>query len=100
MENRNYKKIISFILTLTVAIGLFARVFTIKADAYTSNSEIVEKQLKSIVARYGEENVLFEDGIYLEYGKSINLSDSGRDLKELYGLLKMRRFVEVNGNTI
>lgn len=99
MENRNYKKIISFILTLTVAIGLFTRVFTVKANAYTSNSEIVEKQLKSIVARYGEENVLFEDGIYLEYGESINLSDS----EEYQGIIwtsEDKEILEVNGNFI
>lgn len=75
MENRNYKKIISFILTLTVAIGLFTGVFTVKANAYTGVSKIVEEKLKSIVARYGEENVLFEDAIALENGESINLAD-------------------------
>lgn len=99
MENRNYKKIISFILTLTVAIGLFTRVFTVKANAYVSNSEIVEKQLKSIVARYGEENVLFEDGIYLEYGESINLSDS----EEYQGIIwtsEDNEILEINGNDI
>lgn len=99
MENRNYKKIISFILTLTVAIGLFTGVFTVKANAYTSNSEIVEEKLKSIVARYGEENVLFEDGIYLEYGESINLSDS----EKYQGVLwtsEDNEILEVNGNVI
>lgn len=99
MENRNYKKLISFILTLTVAIGLFTGVFTVKANAYTSNSEIVEEQLKSIVARYGEENVLFEDGIYLEYGESIDLSDS----EEYQGILwtsEDNEILEVNGNVV
>lgn len=99
MENRNYKKLISFILTLTVAIGLFTGVFTVKANAYTSNSEIVEEQLKSIVARYGEENVFFEDGIYLEYGESIDLSAS----EEYQGILwtsEDDEVLEVDGNIV
>ena len=99
MKKKDYKKVISIILSLSMAICLFTGVFTVKAYAYTSNSTEVEEELKSIVSRYGEANVLFEDGIYLEYGESINLSDS----EKYQGVLwtsEDNEILEVNGSVI
>ena len=40
-----------------------------------SSSEIVEAMIKEIINEYGEDNIIFDDGIVLEQGEEISLSD-------------------------
>lgn len=74
----NSKKIIKrgiiFILFTFILIFNFNMIPT-NAEVNDSNSKEVESILKEIVSRYGEENVSFDDGIILNLGETIDISD-------------------------
>lgn len=73
-------KLIAIMLLLTVFnLVLPTYDYIAKADTQ-SNSEIVEAMLKEIINEYGEDNIIFDDGIVLEESEEISLSDLSNEL--------------------
>ncbi len=75
MKNSKKFKLVKFTMIIAIISLFFAPVFDIKALAYEGNSKEVENMLKAIVSEYGEENVIFDDGIVLNEYEEISLSD-------------------------
>lgn len=66
-------------LKVKVLILIFVLIFNITSiksinAITTSNSKEVEKELQKIISIYGEENIVFVDGIYLYTKEEINLN--------------------------
>ena len=57
--------LLNFILPLKIAYGV----------ENSSDSKVVEEKLKGIISEYGEENIIFEDGISIKIGESIDLKE-------------------------
>ncbi|MGG7142779.1 cell wall-binding repeat-containing protein [Clostridium nigeriense] len=73
-------KLIAIMLLLTVFNFVLPTYdYIAKADTQ-SNSEIVEAMLKEIINEYGEDNIIFDDGIVLEESQEISLSDLSNEL--------------------
>ncbi|MGG7058014.1 cell wall-binding repeat-containing protein [Clostridium tertium] len=73
-------KLIAIMLLLTVFNFVLPTYdYIAKADTQ-SNSEIVEAMLKEIINEYGEDNIIFDDGIVLEESEEISLSDLSNEL--------------------
>lgn len=66
---------IGYVTAVILIINSFLPSFIVKADVYTSNSKEVEQELKEIVSKYGEDNVIFEDGLHIYMGEEVNLND-------------------------
>lgn len=74
MKKRKFLKwILSSIILAFIINFTFPGLKTI-VKAEESSSYKVEKMLKEIVSKYGEENIIFEDGIYLSIGETIDIS--------------------------
>lgn len=56
--------LLTFILPLKMAYGA----------GNSSDSKVVEEKLKGIIAEYGEKNIIFEDGISIKVGETIDLN--------------------------
>lgn len=74
-KNRTLK-IIGYTVVFALIFNLALPLFDTKAHAYENSSKRVEQELKEIVSKYGEENVVFEDGLYIYVGEEIDLTDS------------------------
>lgn len=66
-----------FKLVIIIAVLAFVSIFSLpifntSVQAYEGNSKEVESMLKSIVEKYGEENVIFDDGIVLNENEEIS----------------------------
>ena len=77
LRKENLKRI-AYLSTLILIFCTLIPLFNIKVNAYTTSSEKVEKELKRIVSTYGEENVIFEDGLSIYLGEEVDLSDSDK----------------------
>lgn len=75
MDNTKKLKLVKNMIIIAIMSLFLVPMFGIKAQAYEGNSKEVENMLKSIVAEYGEENVIFDDGIVLNEYEEIPLSD-------------------------
>lgn len=72
---KRIKRLITAVLLLTVFSFV---VPTFNYEAYANNlssSERVEAMLKEIINEYGENNIIFDDGIVLEENEEISLND-------------------------
>lgn len=76
MEKNKFFKMIGHITVIAIIFSLISPLFDIKVKAYENSSKQVEQELKRIVSKYGENNVVFEDGLYIYIGEEINLADS------------------------
>ena len=77
--SKNYTKLIAVILLGTV-FSFVVPTFNYKAYANTlSSSEKVEAMLKEIINEYGEDNIIFDDGIVLEEDEVIPLNNLSED---------------------
>lgn len=78
--NKKIIKSITVMLLLTV-FNFVVPTYYYEANANTqSNSEIVEAMLKEIINEYGEDNIIFDDGIVLEESEEISLADLSNEL--------------------
>ena len=69
------KKYIKIILLLIfISVNLIVAPIIKSEATELSSSEITEKQLEEIISRYGEENLIFENGLILNNGDEIDLS--------------------------
>lgn len=76
--NLNNKKTLLRIITSAMVAALIIiniPTFDIKVQAQSDTSKSIEDNLKQIVSKYGEENMIFDDGIYLTVGEEINVSE-------------------------
>ena len=76
--NLNNKKTLLRIITSAMVAALIIiniPTFDIKVQAQSNTSKSIEDNLKQIVSKYGEENMIFDDGIYLTVGEEINVSE-------------------------
>lgn len=76
--NLNNKKTLLRIITSAMVAALIIiniPTFDIKVQAQSDTSKSIEDNLKQIVSKYGEENMIFDDGIYLTVGEEINFSE-------------------------
>lgn len=97
-NNRNLKLTVS-ILLLAFIMNFTFPLFEVKAKAQEGSSRQVEQMLKEVVSKYGEENVIFEDGIYAYLGEEINLSS----LQNYEGVVwhsENEEIVTVSGNNL
>lgn len=76
MEKNKFFKIIGHITVIAIIFSLISPLFDIKVKAYENSSKQVEQELKRIVSKYGENNVVFEDGLYIYISEEVNLADS------------------------
>lgn len=79
MKSKRSFKRVGFILVFMLVFNFLSPLFNIKASAYESGSQEIEKELKRIVSKYGENNVIFEDGLYVYVGEEINLTNYEND---------------------
>lgn len=79
MESKKSFKTVGFILVFVIIFNFLSPLFNIKASAYENGSQEIEKELKRIVSKYGENNVIFEDGLYAYVGEEINLTSYEQD---------------------
>ncbi len=84
MNNKRLFKIIENILVFSLIFSLFMPLFNIKVSAYKNSSKEVEEELKGIVSKYGEENVIFEDGLYMDIGEEVDLTNYNEDNRILW----------------
>lgn len=76
--NLNNKKTLLRIITSAMVAALIIiniPTFDIKVQAQSNTSKSIEDNLKQIVSKYGEENMIFDDGIYLAVGEEIGVSE-------------------------
>lgn len=69
-------KFIGYLIALTLILQFILPISYTSARADGGNSNQVEQELKRIVQKYGEKNVVFEDGLYIYIGEEFKLSDS------------------------
>lgn len=69
-------KIIGYIVVFALIFNLVSPLFDTKTHAYENSSKRIEQELKKIVSKYGEANVVFDDGMYIYIGEEIDLVDS------------------------
>jgi len=69
------KRIVAMALVCSSILGFILPVSKVNGAVISGNSKQVEEKLKEIVSEYGKENVIFEDGIILKVGDSINFED-------------------------
>jgi N-acetylmuramoyl-L-alanine amidase len=69
-------KFIGYLISLTLILQFILPISYTSARADGGNSNQVEQELKRIVQKYGEKNVVFEDGLYIYIGEEFKLSDS------------------------
>lgn len=80
ISTKKSTRFVASILLLTV-LGFVIPTYNYKANATVSNSsEIVEGMLKEIINEYGEDNLIFEDGIVLEETEEISIEDLSEDV--------------------
>lgn len=75
MERKRSFKRIGYILALMLVFNFLLPLFNIKVSAYESGSKEIEEELKRIVSKYGENNVIFQDGLYAYVDETINLAN-------------------------
>ena len=69
-------KIIGYIVVFALIFNLVSPLFDTKTHDYENSSKRIEQELKKIVSKYGEANVVFDDGMYIYIGEEIDLVDS------------------------
>ena len=74
--SKEFLKLFSFIL-IGICFNIFLNGISVKADEL--NSSNIEVILKEIIDTYGNENIVFEDGIVLEVDDKINTSEFGEE---------------------
>lgn len=65
-------KFIVLVILCVFALDLSPSVKTLAMNLQKEDSKEVENILKEIIEEYGEENIIFDTGIYLEVGEKIN----------------------------
>lgn len=75
LKKRRFLKWILSSIILAFIINFTSPGLKTIVKAEESSSYKVEKMLKEIVSNYGEENIIFEDGIYLSIGETIDISN-------------------------
>lgn len=99
MENKWSFKKIGNILVFILVFNFFSPLFNVKTYAYESSSQEIEQELKRIVSKYGEENIIFEDGIYAYMGEDINLNNYEED-KDVMWKSEDEDIVKIEDNKI
>jgi len=69
------KKIVAMALVCASIFGFILPASKVNGAVIYGNSQQVEEKLKNIVSEYGSENLIFENGIILEVGDSINFEE-------------------------
>lgn len=88
------------IMLLFSVLSFVLPTYNYVANADTeSSSEIVEAMLKEIINEYGEDNIIFDDGIVLEEGEEISLSDLSQE-KVISWKSKDNSIVEVTSENL
>lgn len=77
-----FKKIIGVVLAFTLSATITIPSSNSKAEELTS-SQKTEMQLEKIIDTYGEENIMFNNGISLYIGDEIELDESTEDGSEV-----------------
>lgn len=90
------KGFVFLLFTFIFSIALTLNIKEVKAESYEGNSKEIESILKDIVARYGEENITFEDGIILNQGETIELPEDSL----IIWTSEDSSIVKVEGNTL
>lgn len=99
MNNSKKFKLVKIMMIIAIISLFFAPIFDIKTKAYEGNSREVEKMLDAIVSEYGEENVVFNDGIVLNKYDEVNLSDIIKD-SEFNWISKDSSVVKINNEDL
>lgn len=76
MGKNKILKNIGYIAVFAFIFNIVSTLFDIKVNAYENSSKQVEQELRRLVSKYGEENVVFEDGVYIYIGEEFDLTDS------------------------
>lgn len=76
MGKNKILKNICYIVVFAFIFNIVSTLFDIKVNAYENSSKQVEQELRRLVSKYGEENVVFEDGVYIYIGEEFDLTDS------------------------
>lgn len=90
------KGFVFLLFTFIFSIALTFNIKEVKAESYVGNSIEIESILKDIVARYGEENITFEDGLILNQGETIELPEDSL----IIWTSEDSNIVNVEGNTV
>lgn len=77
----NKKTLLRIITSAMVAVLVIINIptFDIKVQAQSNTSKSIEDNLKQIVSKYGQENMIFDDGICLTVGEEISVSELYND---------------------
>lgn len=78
MSSRKKFRIVK-IMTMLIISLIFTPIFSEKVQAYQGNSEEVEGILQSIIKEYGQDNIIFEDGIILEESEELSTTELTND---------------------
>lgn len=74
MGNKKFIKIVSLSLLCTFLLTFILPLKMAYGAGNSSDSKVVEEKLKGIIAEYGEKNIIFEDGISIKVGETIDLN--------------------------
>lgn len=77
MRKNKFLKLTVTSILLAFIINFTIPIFKFDVKAEENNSYKVEQILKEIVSKYGEENIIFEDGISVFLGENIDISNLG-----------------------
>ena len=75
MRKGKIKRIVAMALVCSSILGFILPVSKVNGAVIYGNSQQVEEKLKNIVSEHGSENLIFENGIILEVGDSINFEE-------------------------
>jgi len=74
LGNKKFIKIVSLSLLCTFLLTFILPLKMAYGAGNSSDSKVVEEKLKGIIAEYGEKNIIFEDGISIKVGETIDLN--------------------------
>lgn len=67
------KKVVSLVMSIALIVAITIPSIRSNAEELTS-SQRTERQLEEIIDTYGEENIIFDDGLSLYIGDEVELS--------------------------
>ena len=98
MKKRFFTTTIS-LLILAILFNTTLPLFDIKVNAYSDSSKAVEEELKAIISKYGENNIVFEDGVSIYLGQEFDLSKYSQ-YQDIVWNSENEEILEVNNNIL
>lgn len=78
--SKKRSKLLNILVLLSFLSMCFTLFYSDNVQAYEGNSKEVEDTLKVIIKEYGEENIIFDDGIVLTEDEKISLSELSNNM--------------------